>query len=46
MITIEIKNSLTVEIFKSESLKTVTASFVKIICIELDMLTWLMSNQS
>ena len=28
----------------SGSPTTVTANFVKIICIELDMLTWLMTN--
>ena len=49
MIPIEIKNSSTVEIFKSKlsgSLMAVTANSVKIICIELDMLTCFMSNQS
>ena len=48
MIPIEIKNSSSVEMFKhkiSGCLTTVTANFVKIICIELDMLvTWLMTN--
>ena len=28
----------------SGSLTTVTANFIKIICIKLDMLTWLMTN--
>ena len=47
MITAEIKNSSSVEMFKnriSGSLTTVTANFVKILGIELDMLTWLMTN--
>ena len=47
MIPAEIKNSSSVEMFKSRisgSLTTVTANFVKIVCIELDMLTWLMTN--
>ena len=47
MIPAEIKNSSSVEMFKnriSGSLTTVTANFVKIVRIELDMLTWLMTN--
>ena len=50
MIPIEMKNSLTVEIFKSKiskwGLTTVTANFAKVICIELDTLTWLVPHQS
>ena len=47
MIPIEIKNSSSFEMFKNKisgSLTTVTANFVMIICIELEMLTWLMIN--
>ena len=47
MIPIELKNSSTVEMFKdkiSGSLTAVTVNFVKIICIELDMLTWLITD--
>ena len=49
LIPIEIKNSSSVEVFKSKvsgSLTTVSANFFKIICIKLNMLIWLMSNQS
>ena len=46
MIPIDIKNFSSVELFKNKSgsLTTVTANFVKIIFIELDMLTRLMTN--
>ena len=47
MVPIETKNSSSVEIFKnavSGSLTIVTAAFVKITCVELDMLTWLITN--
>ena len=48
MIPIEIKKSSSVKIIKnkivSRSRTTVTVNFVKNICIELDMLTWLMTN--
>ena len=41
--TYEVKNSSIVEMF-SGSLMIGIANFVKIICIELDILTWLMIN--
>ena len=47
MIPTEIKNSLSDEIFKNKisgSLTTVAANFVYVICVELNMLTWLMTN--
>ena len=46
MIPKDIKNFSSVELFKNKSgsLTTVTANFVKIIFIELDMLTRLMTN--
>ena len=48
MIPREIKNSSSIEMFKNKirmwELKTLTANFIKIICIGLNVLTWLMTN--